>query len=283
MLYKNDYGKVKEMACDIRILALQSINSLGQGHVGGSLSIADTLAVLYGKVMDVDPLRPTAPGRSQLVVSKGHCGPAVYAALALNGFFPAQNLVTLNKPMTTLPSHCDRLKTRGVDMTTGSLGQGASTACGIAMTNKIKKRHGVKTYLILGDGECNEGQVWEAAQFAAKQKLNNLIAFVDWNKKQLDGYIEDISGKGNFEEKFRAFGWNAVTVDGHDVNAIYDAIDAAQQETERPSVIVLDTIKGKGFKKAEETMGNHSMAVSDEDFKEAVKEIQKAKEEITIF
>lgn len=275
MLFKNDFDTVCSLAGGIRILALQAISGVGQGHVGGSLSIADVLGVLYGKVMSIVPTSPQREKRDFLVVSKGHSGPAVYAALALTGYFPAQQLSTMNRPLTNLPSHCDRLKTAGVDMTTGSLGQGASSAAGIALGNRIK---GLKnfTYLILGDGECNEGQVWEAAEFAAHQKLGHLIAFVDWNKKQLDGEIEKISGGGNFEEKFRAFGWDAVTIDGHDLNAIYDAIMAAQNVEDKPSVIVLDTIKGKGFTKAENTANNHSMAVSKDDFKDAVQEIQAA-------
>lgn len=274
MLYRNDYKNIATLAANIRILTLQAIYSVGSGHVGGSLSIADTLAVLYGKVLDADPYNAKNPNRSQLVVSKGHCGPAVYAALTLNDYFPAQNLVTMNRPLTTLPSHCDRLRTPGVDMTTGSLGQGASAACGIAMANKIKGRHGVKTYLILGDGECNEGQVWEAAQFAVKHDLHNLITLVDWNKRQLDGATEDVSGVCNFEEKFKAFGFNAVTIDGHDLHDIYDALTMAQNDVSKPTAIILDTVKGKGFKKAEEEPNNHSMAVSEDDLKAAVKEIQ---------
>lgn len=274
MLFRNDYKNIATLAANIRILALQAIYSVGSGHVGGSLSIADTLAVLYGKTLDVDFNNPKHKKRSQLVVSKGHCGPAVYAALALSDFFPAQNLVTMNRPLTTLPSHCDRLKTPGIDMTTGSLGQGASAACGIALSHKIKKNFGVKTYLILGDGECNEGQVWEAAQFAVKHDLHNLITFVDWNKKQLDGYTDEISGPCNFEEKFKAFGYNAVTIDGHDIHEIHDAITMAQQQMEKPTAIILDTIKGKGFKKAEEEPNNHSMPITEEDLKEAVKQIQ---------
>ena len=274
MLYLNDYKNVATTAANIRILALQAIYSVGSGHVGGSLSIADALAVLYGKVLDVDFNNPRHPQRSQLVVSKGHCGPAVYVALALEDFFPAQDLVNMNRPMTTLPSHCDRLKTRGVDMTTGSLGQGASTACGIALSQKLHKYDGVKTYLILGDGECNEGQVWESFQFAAKHNLHNLITLVDWNKKQLDRPTEDISGVCNFEEKFKAFGYNAVTIDGHDIHDIYDAITMAQETVDKPTAIILDTVKGKGFKKAEEEPNNHSMPITEDDFKAAVKEIQ---------
>lgn len=274
MLYRNDYTNIATLAANIRILTMQAICSVGSGHVGGSLSIADALAVLYGKVLDTSPEAKNSEKRSQLVVSKGHCGPAIYSALALSDFFPAQDLVTMNRPLTTLPSHCDRLKTPGVDMTTGSLGQGASTACGIALANKIKENFGVKTYLILGDGECNEGQVWEAAQFIVNQKLHNLITLVDWNKRQLDGALDEISGPANFEEKFKAFGFNAITINGHDLHDIFDAIDMAQREMEKPTAIILDTTKGKGYKKAEEAASNHSMAVTDEDFKQAVKEIQ---------
>lgn len=272
-LYRNDYQEIATLAGGIRILSLQAISSLGQGHVGGSLSIADVLAVLYEKVMNVDQTKPDWRLRDRLVVSKGHAGPAVYAALALKDFFPHQQLSTLNQPRTNLPSHCDRLKTKGVDMTTGSLGQGASTAVGIALGNQIQEI-GSYTYLILGDGETNEGQVWEAAQFAVNQKLENLIGFVDWNKKQLDGRVEDISGTANFQEKFEAFGWHTVTIDGHDFHQIYDAIMEAKKVAGKPSMIILDTIKGKGFSKAENTEMNHSIGVSAEDYKQAVKEIQ---------
>ena len=235
---------------------------LGFGHLGGSLSIADLLAVLYSGEMKVDPANPNWEDRDFLVCSKGHAGPAIYATLALRGFFPKEELLTINQGGTHLPSHCDHNLTPGIDMTTGSLGQGSSLAVGVAMGKRISGKDNT-TYLILGDGEIQEGQVWEAASLAAQQKLSNLIAFVDWNKKQLDGYISDINDFSNIAERFAAFGWDAVTVDGHDVAAIADAIENAKRlDDGRPHCIVLDTIKGKGCSFVSDADSNHHVTIS---------------------
>lgn len=248
----------------IRVGILECIASRGFGHVGGSLSIADVLAVLYGSIMNVSPDKKDDLNRDKLVCSKGHAGPAVYATLALKGFFPYEKLFTLNQPGTDLPSHCDKNKTSGVDMTTGSLGQGTSLAVGLALADKLSNRK-AKTYVIVGDGEQDEGQVWEAASFTSAKKLNNLTWIIDWNKKQLDGYTSDILEPFNIEEKFRAFGFDAVTVNGHDVEAIHSALS---KESDKPKAIVLDTIKGHGVKEVEETMSNHSMTVPKEKWEE---------------
>ena len=248
----------------IRVGILECIASRGFGHVGGSLSIADVLAVLYGSIMNVSPNKKDDLNRDKLVCSKGHAGPAVYATLALKGFFPYEKLFTLNQPGTDLPSHCDKNKTSGVDMTTGSLGQGTSLAVGLALADKLSNRK-AKTYVIVGDGEQDEGQVWEAASFTSAKKLNNLTWIIDWNKKQLDGYTSDILEPFNIEEKFRAFGFDAVTVNGHDVEAIHSALS---KESDKPKAIVLDTIKGHGVKEVEETMSNHSMTVPKEKWEE---------------
>ena len=250
--------ELQELALRIRIGAMEEFNALGFGHVGGSLSIADLLAVLYGAVMKVDPANPTWPERDKLVCSKGHAGPGVYSALAVKGFFPYEQLKTLNVPGTNLPSHCDKKKTPGVDMTTGSLGQGASTAAGLALGEKLRKRD-ARVFTILGDGEINEGQVWEAAMFAAAKKLDNLYYFIDWNKKQLDGYVADVLDSGDLEAKFRSFGFDTVRIDGNDIEALYDAIEKASAVKGVPHAIVMDTVKGKGIKKVEETMANHSI------------------------
>lgn len=270
---KNKVNELKVFATKIRLETMKEFKELGFGHVGGAMSAVDTLAVLYGEVMNVRPQEPRWEDRDWLVVSKGHAGPAVYAALALKGFFPLEELLTLNKPGTKLPSHCDRNKTIGVDMTTGSLGQGVSTAIGVALGNRLDKRNSY-TYLMIGDGECDEGQVWEGALFAAHQKLDNLIAFVDANKKQLDGYTKDINDLGDIAEKFRCFGWHAQDVDGSDVEQIYEAIAAAKAEKGKPSVIVLDTVKGKGCCFAETAMSNHHMVISQEQADEAIKELE---------
>lgn len=261
-----DATKKKELeafAIEIRIWTVESIKSRGFGHIGGALSVVDALAVLYGGVMRIDPQNPQDPNRDKLVCSKGHAGPAIYATLGLKGYFPLEDVKTLNQPGTIFPSHCDKTKTPGIDMTTGSLGQGASLAVGLAMGDKIKGRDS-KTFLFIGDGESNEGQVWEAAMFASAKKLTNLVWLVDWNKKQLDGYTCDILDTGDLAKKFDAFGFEAKTVDGNNVEAMYEALTAPIGD--KPLAIIMDTVKGKGVKQVEETLGNHSMAVSAEVF-----------------
>ena len=264
--------QVEELAAfarDIRIQMLREFRALGSGHVGGSLSVADVLAVLYGCVMRVDPANPRLEGRDQLVMSKGHAGPALYATLALKGFFPTDDLETLNRDGTFLPSHCDRNKTPGIDMTTGSLGQGISSAIGIALAGRLKK-DGSRVYLILGDGECDEGQVWEGAMFAAHHKVSNLIGFVDMNHKQLNGFTRDVCDLGDLRQKFEDFGWFALQVDGHDHGAILDAIGKARAQGEKPGMIVLDTVKGKGAYFAETAAANHHMPVAPEQVDKAM-------------
>ena len=253
------------LAIQIRKNILRTIASKGTGHVGGSLSIADTLAVLYGCVMNVDPSDPKKEDRDVIVISKGHSGPAMYAALAAKGYFEENVLDTLNKNNTILPSHTDRLKTPGVDMTTGSLGQGASLAAGAALADRLNGKENY-TYLILGDGELDEGQVWESALFVAHQRLTNLITFVDANGKQLDGTTDQLCSLGSIEKKFEAFGYHVISVEnGNDTQQIYDAVMEAQAEKTLPSVIVLHTIKGAGVKKYAEMENCHSTTVSKED------------------
>ena len=263
----------------IRMETLRAIASIGSGHVGGALSIADVLAVLYGKQLRHDPQRPDWAERDWLVVSKGHAGPAVYAALALRGFFPMELLQTLNRLGTRLPSHCDHRLTTGIDMTTGSLGQGASAAAGAALALRMDGK-GSRVFLILGDGELDEGQVWEMALFAAHRGLSNLIAFVDNNHLQIDGTTDEVCALGDIADKFRAFGWFAQAVDGHDVEAIDRAVDAAKAQNSQPSVIVLDTVKGCGWSAAAGKVGSHSRTVSGADLADALDEMQRALDEI---
>ena len=232
-------------AKNIRIQVLKALGELGFGHLGGAMSAADVLGVLYGGVMNVDPKNPQWEDRDYFVMSKGHAGPALYAALALKGYFPVEQLLTINTNGTRLPSHPDRNSTTGVDMSTGSLGQGMSTAIGIAHGNKMLGKDNY-TYLLLGDGESQEGQVWEGALYAPQHKLSHLIAFLDYNHQQLDGYTKDICDLGDMRQKFQDFGWYALEVDGHDVDAIYDAIALAKHQQEKPTMIVLQTQKGKG-------------------------------------
>lgn len=245
----------------IRIAALNALRARGFGHVGGILSISDLLAVLYGSVMRYDPKNPDWMERDKLVCSKGHAAPALQAVLALKGFFPEEELKTLNQPGTKLPSHCDRLKTPGIDMTAGSLGQGTSAAVGIALGDALAKRDS-KTYLIVGDGELNEGQVWEAAMFTAGKNVKNVMWFIDNNKKQLDGTTDEIMPLFDIRAKFESFGFEALDVDGHDIEALYNAI--TKPISDKPRAIIMDTVKGKGVRDIEETVSNHSITTGTE-------------------
>ncbi|MHB9093785.1 MAG: transketolase [Eubacteriales bacterium] len=274
MLSPKRITEMEKFAVRIRIETIKEIGNLGFGHLGGAMSIVDTLAVLYGGVMNIDPKNPGWEDRDWLVCSKGHAGPAIYAALALRGFFPVEDLATLNRPGTHLPSHCDRNLTTGIDMTTGSLGQGSSLAVGIALGNRLDGRSSY-SYLILGDGELQEGQVWESVLYAAQQKLDNLIAFVDYNKKQLDGYTRDINDLGDIKAKFASFGWHVQEIDGACVSQIYDAVAAAKETKDQPSMIVLNTIKGKGCSFVENTFLNHHMTVTREQTAEAIAKLEK--------
>jgi len=261
-------------ARDIRILTIDAIGFLGVGHIGGALSVVELLTVLYYRHLRHDPARPRWPGRDRLVLSKGHAGPALYSTLASRGFFPEDWLHTLNKGGTMLPSHCDRNKTPGIDMTTGSLGQGLSAACGIALANRID---GIDcdVYAILGDGESDEGQVWEAAMLASKYRLTRLIAFTDNNKLQIDGPTKEIMDLGRLEDKWAAFGWRASRADGHDVAAIDEAIREAKDRG-GPAMIILDTIKGKGASFCEGAVTNHNMAFDYETAKAAIAQLRRA-------
>ena len=275
-----DKKKIDLFAIDIRENIMRTIASKGSGHVGGSLSIADTLAVLYGEVMELDPKNPKKEDRDIIVLSKGHAGPALYATLALKGYFPLETLQTLNKNGTILPSHTDRLKTPGVDLTTGSLGQGTSLAAGSALADKLDGR-GNYTYLIVGDGELDEGQVWESALFVSHRNISNLITFIDVNGKQLDGTTEQICNLGSIERKFEAFGYNALTVeDGNDTEQVYNAIVAAKAEKRKPSVIVLHTVKGAGINKYAQMANCHSLSVSGDDLSQILTELEEKRDQI---
>lgn len=262
----------------IRQLILKAMREQKGGHVGGSMSIVEAIAVLYEDKLKYDPKNPKWEERDWVVMSKGHSGPALYAALALKGFFPEDELPTMNMPHTRLPSHCDRLKTPGIDMSTGSLGQGTSTAMGIALGHKLKGMDN-SIYLILGDGECNEGQVWEGVLFAASKKLDNLICLVDYNKQQLDGYTKDICDLGDLARKFEDFGWYTQDIDGHDVDAVAEAIDKAKANKGKPNAIILNTKKGKGCSFSDGVFSNHHMAVTTEKIDEAI-ETLKAEAEV---
>ncbi len=262
---EREVRELKAFAVQIRMAAIEAIHSIGSGHIGGALSIADVLAVLYGREMDIDPADPRKPDRDKLVCSKGHAGPAVYGTLALKGYFPYEELKTLNHPGTRLPSHCDRNKTPGVDMTTGSLGQGTSLACGMAMGDKLRG-YKSRTFLIVGDGESDEGQVWEACSFAAAKGLDNLVLLLDWNKKQLDGWADDVYPMGDYVAKFESFGFDTVLVNGNDVSALAAALERTREGKGKPFAIVMDTVKGFGVQEVADTVMNHSLPVSDEQY-----------------
>jgi len=255
---KNELEILEAKAREIRRLTIDAMGFLGVGHIGGAMSVTDILTLLYYKYMDVSPKEPKKRERDRLVLSKGHAGPALYSVLADKGFFPKEWLHTLNKCGTNLPSHCDMNRTPGVDMTTGSLGQGISAAIGIALANRLD---GIdkKTFLIIGDGESQEGQVWEGAMSAPHFRLSNLIAFTDYNKMQIDGYTQEIMNIEDITAKWLAFGWFVQRCNGHDFQAMSIAVDRALKETQRPSMIVLDTIKGKGADFAEGRLDAHNM------------------------
>lgn len=265
---------MKRLSVDIRIETIKALAEAGFGHIGGAISIADVLGVLYGGVMRIRPEDPNWEDRDWLVVSKGHSGPGVYAALALKGYFPIEWLKTVNRPGTSLPSHCDRRKTPGIDMTTGSLGQGMSCALGVALGNRIKGKDSY-TYCIVGDGELQEGQIWESAQAAANLQLDHFILFVDYNKKQLDGRLEDICKPFDILEKFRSFGFDAHMVKGYDAAEIYEGILQAKAAQGKPSVIVLDTYKGLGCSFAEKEEFNHYMNINWEMADQSIAEIER--------
>ena len=261
-------------ARNVRENIVNCIGSLGVGHIGGCLSIADLLAVLYGKHMKFDASNPKMEGRDRLVCSKGHAGPAIYAVLAELGFFPKEMLSTLNQGGTLLPSHCDMNKTPGVDMTAGSLGQGFSCAVGCALGSRLRK-DGATIYAIIGDGESQEGLIWEAAMYASHQKLDNLIAFTDYNKMQLDDYVANINDLDPLDKKWEAFGWKVWVIDGNDVTEIDRAITEAKAYVGKPKMIIMNTVKGKGVTYCEKVLvSSHSMSVNAEQRAQALKEIR---------
>ena len=273
-----NYKEVKKLARRIRIDVLKMLVHLGFGHFGGSLSVVETLAVLYGAVMKVDPKNPDWEDRDYMVLSKGHAGPALYSALAIKGFFDEADLMTLNVNGTHLQSHPDRLLTKGVDATTGSLGQGISIAAGIALGTKLSGKEN-RVFSIVGDGELNEGQCWEAFQFIAHHNLNNLVTFVDYNKQQLDGTLEEIIRPFSFTEKFNAFGFEAVQVKGDDIEGIYSLLKDKRSESQKPLAIILDSKKGQGVKYIEDLKNSHHLRLTDVIKDEIEKVIMKIEKE----
>lgn len=260
---------LEQKAREIRKLSIKAIGQLGVGHIGGVLSICDVLAVLFFETMNLNPNHPDMAERDRFVLSKGHGGPAVYAALALRGFIAEKELDTLNRPNTKLPSHCDRRLTRGIDMTTGSLGQGFSAAVGMAAAVQMDAKD-LFVYTIIGDGESQEGQIWEAAMLAGNRRLDHLVAFTDYNRMQIDGYTEEVNGLEPLDDKWKAFGWHVQTIDGHDIEQIRYAIRMAKITGGKPSMIILNTIKGKGGYFCEGQVTSHNMPVTEEMWQKAV-------------
>ena len=266
-----ELSELKLLAAKIRRDVLVMLEKVGSGHLGGSMSIVELMSVLYGRRLNYDPKNPRWEDRDRVVLSKGHAGPAWYAALAESGFFDREMLLTLNEGGTNLPSHPDRTKTPGVDMTTGSLGQGTSTATGIAAALRLKGSKS-RVYLIVGDGELNEGQCWEAFEFLAHNKLSNCTVVIDWNKRQLDGTCEEVMNPFDIAEKMRAFGFAVQRVNGQDIEALDEALAAAEAVTDQATCVVMDTVKGAGVPFFETYAGNHSVKFSVPEVKQAADE-----------
>ncbi len=259
-------------AAKVRIGIVEGIYSAKAGHPGGSLSCADLLTYLYTHRLNVDPKNPDDPKRDRLVLSKGHAAPALYAALALRGFFPMEQMKTLRKIGSKLQGHPD-IKTPGVDMSTGSLGQGISAACGMALSAKISCDH-YKVYALLGDGEIQEGEVWEAAMFAAHYQLDNLVAIVDNNGLQIDGKVSEVMSPYPIDEKFSAFGWHVININGHDFNEMEKAFNEAETVMQKPTLIVMRTTKGKGVSYMENGVDWHGKAPNDDEYAAAISELK---------
>jgi len=265
--------ELAEIARKIRVGIIDAVYSANSGHPGGSLSIADVLTYLYWEELNINPADPKWEDRDRLVLSKGHCAPGLYSALAHRGYFPVEDLKTLRKTSSYLQGHPDMKHTPGVDMSSGSLGQGTSVSCGMALAAKIDNKP-QRIYAILGDGETEEGQVWEAAMFAGHYKLSNLCWLVDFNGLQIDGAITDVMNSTPIDSKFEAFGWNVIVIDGHDFNQIEKAVEEAKATKGKPTMVLCKTVKGKGVSFMENKAGWHGKAPNAEEYEQAVKELK---------
>lgn len=267
-----DYNKLSAIAKDIRIDIVKQVYFAGSGHPGGSLSAADIVTVLYFHEMNIDPANPKKADRDKFVLSKGHAAPVQYAALAEKGYFPKEELWKLRKLGAMLQGHPDMKKVPGIEMSTGSLGQGISSSVGMALANKIDHNSG-RVYTLLGDGELQEGLVWEALMSAAHYKLDNLTAIIDWNGLQIDGKNEDVMTVTPIDDKLRSFGWNVITIDGHNLEEIINAFKDAKNCEGKPTAIIAKTIKGQGVSFMADNPGWHGKAPSEEEAKQAVAEL----------
>ncbi len=271
----NRKKELKKIALNVRKGVIEGTFNAKSGHPGGSLSIADIITYLYFEEMNVNPEKPDCENRDRFVLSKGHTAPALYAALAHKGFFPVELLKTLRKPDSILQGHPSMRYTPGVDMSTGSLGQGISVACGMALAGKLKDKD-YRVYTILGDGEIEEGQVWEAAMFAGNRKLDNLVAIVDYNNLQIDGSLDEVNSPYPIKEKFEAFNWNVIEICGHCFGQIEEAFKKAKECKGKPTCIVAKTVKGKGVSFMEDKCDWHGSAPNAEQYEQAMAELDKA-------
>lgn len=267
--------ELKKIACKVRMGVIEGTYNAKSGHPGGSLSIADIITYLYFDHMRIDPKNPNWDDRDRFVLSKGHTAPALYAALAYRGFFSVELIKTLRKPDSILQGHPSMRYTPGVDMSTGSLGQGISAAVGMALSAKLRNKD-YRVYTLLGDGEIEEGQVWEAAMFAGNHSLDNLVAVVDYNNLQIDGSLDEVNSPMPIDEKFKAFGWNVISINGHCFNQIDDAFNQAKQYKGKPTCIVAKTIKGRGVSFMEDVCDWHGSAPNEQQYNQAMAELNEA-------
>ena len=267
-----DFKEYQEIASRVRVDIVKQVHSAGSGHPGGSLSAADIVTALYFKEMNIDPANPQMEGRDKFVLSKGHAAPVQYAALAERGYFPKEDLLTLRKMGSYLQGHPNRDKVPGIEMSTGSLGQGFSVCVGMALANKMNQDPG-RVYTLLGDGELQEGLIWEAAMAAGHYKLDNLVAIVDWNGLQIDGNNDDVITVKPIDEKFAAFGFNVIVIDGHNFEEIFAAFDAARACEGKPTAIIAKTHKGQGVSFMADQAGWHGKAPNADEAKQAVEEL----------
>ena len=265
--------KLQTTVKTIRRRIVEQVYKAGSGHPGGALSIADILTVLYFKELNIDPKNPKWEDRDRIILSKGHCAPAIYSCLANRGFFNPEELQTFRKIDGKLQGHPDMNKVPGVDMTSGSLGQGLSVANGMAIAGKLDNKD-YRVYCILGDGEIEEGQIWEAAMAAGKYKLDNLCVIVDNNNLQIDGTIEEVMNSYPIDEKFKSFGFQIINIDGHDINEIIKAFEVAKEVKGKPTCIIAKTVKGKGVSFMENKVEWHGKAPNEEEHKQAIKELE---------
>ncbi len=267
--------QLQKTACEVRLGIIEAVHSAKSGHPGGSLSIADLITYLYFCEMNINPQDPKNADRDRLVLSKGHCSPALYSVLAQRGYFPKEELQTFRQIGSRLQGHPDMKGIPGVDMSSGSLGQGISAACGMALGAKLNGKD-YRVYTILGDGECEEGQVWEAAMFAGNKNLDNLCAIVDYNGLQIDGSLGEVCSPEPFDKKFEAFGWNVICIDAHNFDEIEAALNTARNTKGKPTVIIQKSVKGKGVSFMENSVSWHGAAPNDEQYEIAVNELKAA-------